>query len=345
MRSRLIGLFVIGSLGLSSSAVPVEAAAAAAKTCRVVDVPVSLSAGDPDDQFVQGQLCALGDPRGLRVQVLVHGYTLTRSYWDLPYGDGRYSYVDASIARGYATFAIDRIGVGGSSRPPALAVTLDANVWTLHEVVAAVRSGWVTGAPVTDVMLVGHSFGSAISVTEAGRFQDVDAVVATSFLHTLGAGVAPLLISTEPAQLDPAFAKSDLPLGYVTTVPGSRQQFYAPEDTDPQVVAIDEQSKGTGTVGELGTFGAYLLPISDALRVRVPVLLAVGESDLYFCSLGLPCPDAATVVPRERLYFGPLADLTGYVLPGAGHNMALELNAGAATSAILAWIGTHALPS
>jgi pimeloyl-ACP methyl ester carboxylesterase len=343
MRSRLIILFVIGSLGLCSFIAPVGAAADAAKTCRLVDVPVSLAAGDPDDQFVQGQLCALGDPRGLPVQVLVHGYTLTRLYWDLPYGGGRYSYVDSAIASGYATFAIDRIGVGGSSKPPALAVTLDSNVWTLHEVVTAVRSGQVTGAPVTNVVLVGHSFGSAISVTEAGRFQDVDAVVATSFLHTVGAGIAPLLVSTEPAQLDPAFARSDLPLGYVTTVPGARQQFYAPDDTDPEVVAIDEQSKGTGTLGELGTFAEYLLPLSDALRVKVPVLLAIGQDDLYFCSLGLPCPDAASVVARERPYFGPQAQLSGYVLPGAGHNMSLELNSGAATAAILTWIGTHRL--
>jgi pimeloyl-ACP methyl ester carboxylesterase len=207
----------------------------------------------------------------------------------------RYSYVNAAVAQGYSTLAIDRIGVGESSTPAAVDVTLDSNVQTVHDVVRALRDGSVTGSPVHRVVLVGHSFGSAISVTEAGRFHDVDAVV---------------------------------------------------KDTDPRVLAFDEAHKGTGTEGEIATFGAYLSPVYDALTVTIPVLFAMGSADAYFCTLSLPCTNGRVVAAREQPYFTDTAKLSGYVLPGAGHNMALELNSPLATTAILNWIDhpTHGVP-
>jgi pimeloyl-ACP methyl ester carboxylesterase len=306
--------------------------------CGDVRVPVSLTPGGPRQETIWGRLCSRGAPVGKPVQVLVHGYTLTHDYWDFLCCAGRYSYVDAATARGYATLAIDRLGVGNSSKPPALAVTLDSNAETVHQVIEAVRAGTVTGARVTTVVLVGHSFGTAISVTEAGRYRDVNAVVATGFLHTPDLiGGAPLFAATEPAQVDPAFATAGLPLGYVTTRPGTRSMFYEPSNTDPAVVKVDEQTKDTGTLGEVETLGEYLLPISEAQHVDAPVLLAVGEHDLAFCTTVLPCPGGDAVVARERPYFAPQANLTGYVLPDTGHNIALELNSTQANQAMLDW--------
>jgi hypothetical protein len=43
------------------------------------------------------------------------------------------------------------------------------------------------------------------------------------------------------------------------------------------------------------------------------------------------------VVARERPYFAPQANLTGYVLPDTGHNIALELNSTQANQAMLDW--------
>jgi pimeloyl-ACP methyl ester carboxylesterase len=146
-------------------------AAADAMTCKTVRISVALTDGGTPDQQIQGELCADGDPRGRPVQVLVHGFTMTHDYWSLPGVDSRYSYVAAATARGYTTLAVDRIGVGGSSKPAATAITMDSDVTTIHDVVAALRAGAVTGAPAPAVVLVGHSFGSAISVTEAAAGQ------------------------------------------------------------------------------------------------------------------------------------------------------------------------------
>lgn len=279
----------------------------------------------------------MGDAGSRPLQVLVHGFSLTHTYWDLPYGDGRYCYVDAAVEDGYATFNIDRIGVGGSSRPPAAAVTFEANVLTLHDIVSAARNGSITGAPVDKVLLVGHSVGAAMSVAEAGRYRDVDGVIATSFMRTPGPGLAELIGSVRPAQLDPVFEGAGYPLGYVTTAPGTRQQFYATENSDPAVVAADEQTKGTGTLGELATVVDGLSPLGDSQRVVAPVLLAVGDRDRYFCVPSLICSSPEVVLTRERPFFSRTEDLSAYVLPGAGHNAALHLNSASLTQAMLEW--------
>ncbi|MDT7649946.1 MAG: hypothetical protein QOI36_1352 [Pseudonocardiales bacterium] len=312
--------------------------------CTPVRIPVALTAAGPTDQHIDGTLCADGDPAGRPLQILVHGFTLTRDYWNMPGVDSRYSYVAAATARGYATLAIDRIGVGTSSKPPAAAVTLDSNVEALHHVIIAARGGAITGAPVQELVLVGHSFGSAISVTVAGRYRDVDAVVATSFLHTPGAGATGLVASTYPAQLDSRFSGAGLPVGYLTTLPGSRAQFYQADNTDPAVIDADERTKGTGTVGDLATFATYFSPLADGSRIQAPLLLAIGQDDPYFCGVPLGCPNAAAVVAREAPFFGPAARLTGYVAPGIGHNLALHRSSPGATGDILDWID-HTVPA
>jgi hypothetical protein len=57
----------------------------------------------------------------------------------------------------------------------------------------------------------------------------------------------------------------------------------------------------------------------------------------YFCGLPFTCPDAAAVVTHEAPCFGPGARLTGFVLPGAGHNMAPEPHSEQATEEMLDW--------
>lgn len=60
---------------------------------------------------IGANLCFPADPAKLKtvetVQILTHGVGLEKSYWDI--GPG-YSYVDAAVAAGYATFAYDRLG-------------------------------------------------------------------------------------------------------------------------------------------------------------------------------------------------------------------------------------------
>ena len=63
----------------------------------------------------------------------MHGVTYNHLYWNFPYGNGYYSYVDAATAACDATFDIDRIGDGNSSHPPSAAIDLNAGAVALHD--------------------------------------------------------------------------------------------------------------------------------------------------------------------------------------------------------------------
>ena len=101
------------------------------------------------------QLCYRGSREPATVQLVVHGATYNHLYWNFPYGDGYYSYVDAATAAGYATFDVDRIGDGNSSRPPSGELDLTAGAVALHDAVTALRTGAVDGHAFRHMIIAG----------------------------------------------------------------------------------------------------------------------------------------------------------------------------------------------
>lgn len=105
------------------------------------------------------------------LQILSHGIGFTRTYWDYLPG---YSYVDAALARGYATLAYDRLGSGvsrSSSRTgdgdldPINELQAPLEVALLSTLTKLARSGGLLqqyGANLSfdRVLHVGHSLGS-----------------------------------------------------------------------------------------------------------------------------------------------------------------------------------------
>src|ERR1041384_638084 len=150
---------------VSALLVTPTSAAAAAPRCSTTTVPVT--AVPLLVMTVQGQLCLPADSSPTTIQLLLHGATYNRTYWDLPYQPERYSYQRDMAAHGMATFAVDELGVGGSSRPLSLLLTGVAQASAIHQVVGHLRAGHVGGTPYSKVVLVGHSAGAAISVVEA----------------------------------------------------------------------------------------------------------------------------------------------------------------------------------
>ena len=119
------------------------------------------------------------------MQLLVHGATHNHLFWNFPYGDGYYSYVDAATAAAYATFDVDRMGDGSGSPPRMLELDLTAGAVALHDAVTALRSGAVDGHAFRRVIMVGHSIGSSEIWIEAARHKDVDTVIVTAALHAI----------------------------------------------------------------------------------------------------------------------------------------------------------------
>lgn len=340
----LAGVAVLPAAGAQAGGLP-------ELTCTAYTLPVAITDPGPADQTMWGQLCYRGSREPATVQLLVHGATYNHLYWDFPYADGYYSYVDAATAAGYATFDVDRIGDGNSSHPPSTDVTLTAGAIALHDAVTALRTGTVNAHPFQHVIMVGHSLGSAEAWIEAARYHDVDAVIITGALHQINPNLAALAqADVYPAVDDPKFADSGLDPGYLTTRPGTREAlFYDPATANPAVVALDEADKDTDTVGELdGLFALESEPVSEqpSSQVNVPVLVVVGADDNIFCTdvAAYNCANAASVQSYESQYYPAAAHLRVVVIPDTGHDLALSTTAPLTDAIMTGWSLATATP-
>ncbi|MGW1003560.1 alpha/beta hydrolase [Streptomyces sp. NPDC002520] len=324
--------------GSTVGALAAPANAVAAPNCQEYSVPVVMAG---QDLVMAGELCTPSQDTST-VMVLVPGASYDSTYWNFPYDPEVYNFRQATNKAGRATFTVDRIGTGRSSKPLSTTVTATDQGTAVHQVIQALRAGQVGGRPFGTVITGGHSLGSGIVTWEAATFHDVDGVLLTGIGHHLvSTHVTRLFTSTVPANLDPRFADYGLDAGYLTTAPGTREElFYAPGDPDPQVVTTDEATKSVFSATESpDNVAAVLLPVSRS--IDVPVLLAVGQGDRFFCGPllgGADCSTSATFAAAEAPYFSSSAQLQTYVLPGFGHDVNLAPNTQLYQQAVLAWL-------
>jgi pimeloyl-ACP methyl ester carboxylesterase len=292
---------------------------AAATQCSEVRVPISVPGGSGP---IAGTLCR--PPGATTVQLLVPGYSYGRYYWAMPQLTETYSYARRANLAGYATLAIDRIGIGASWHPPSPVITYDSNVSAVHQVVQALRRGTL-GAAYRKVVLAGHSYGAVMALLEAGTYHDVDALILNAGGHRYNPVNVVLLIETNmiPATSDPKFANSGYDPGYETTRPGARSVFYYASDADFTVIALDEQLKQTGTRLEAFSAGVYPLRTADR-NLSIPSFTVNGDKDPFFCDKAEDCSSSDALAAFERQFYAPGAVVRARVFPGAGHNINLE---------------------
>ena len=341
-RSKRAGLAALLALPVAAAAVIglVSASPASAHpdhenavTCRQYGhIPVALVAGQPASYTVAGELCTTAAERraGTTVQLLVHGATYNHDYWDFGTVHGvDYSYARDVAARGIATFAVDEIGAGASSRPASSEVTIQAAAYVAHQLVHDLRDGSATGTRFRKVVAMGHSLGSVVVWQEAISYGDVDGVIVTGAAHSLSVRFQPTVFHSVTD--DPAFAASGLDAGYLTTVPGVRgATFYHTPDADPAVIARDEATKDVLSGTEIGT-GLPIVTSTVTRAIHVPVLTILGSQDLTTCGPNtqggtFQCSTGAAVAAQEKPFYSADADIHGCVVPGAGHGLSLALN-------------------
>lgn len=310
-----------------------------AKECMETSTSVYLAEGADETYNVAGELCYKGNLGDKTVQLLISGHTYDSTYWDFPYEPDTYSYVNAAIDAGYATFNIDRPGVGKSDVPddPTL-LTTPSQGYVVHQLVEALRAGEIADTKVDKIVLVGHSLGSSIALYEAGAYGNVEAVVSAGLGGTNLEFIPTLQSYQYPANQDPKFA--DLPDGYVTTQPGKRgDSFYNTAYAEQAVIDEDNKTKQPGTPQAIITIPeARSSEIGG--NVRLPVFFTVGEKDALYCNANnpeLPCSTKEEIIQREQQYF-PNACLDAYVQLDAGHDGNLHPNAPDMFKAVNAWI-------
>ncbi|MBX6383472.1 MAG: alpha/beta hydrolase [Microbispora sp.] len=329
-------LLAAGTALLLLGGLPAAPAAATTSTCRLVSVQVTVAT---QKTTLRGTLCRPGGRAPATVQLLLAGATFDQTYWLTPADTHSRPYVQYMTDAGYAVLALDRPGTGISDRPPAQDVTLSTEVDAIHEVVGLLRAGKVDGHAYRHVIGVGHSFGSSVLVTDAARHGDLDAVVASGFIHSVGPKLDALNQAIVPAAGDPVLGPRRPPEGYLTTTPGSRADlFLDTAGASPAMPTLMELTKATMTTGEQATLADAGDPsISGA--VHVPVFVAVGQHDDLFCNGEyLQCTDAAAVQTWESWFYPADAELRTFVLAGAGHALNLHRNATDFFAAVRGWL-------
>lgn len=259
------------------------------------------------------------------VQLLVHGYSYSRYYWDFPHQPDTYSYVRVADRAGYATLAIDRLGDGRSTRPAGRRLTWSTAALTVAQVVTALRDGSL-GTRFEKVVLVGHSYGSVTSYLVASRHPGVDALIITGAAHRVNlARITQLLLNSPQARRYPELGVTD-PL-YTTTRRDWRHFMYHAPNADPAVIALDEQLKQTAGVLELPSALSYLVN-GVSRNTNIPSLTVIGDRDTIFTGWGAAdCSSTAALAEFERPFYGPDATVEAMVIPGGGHDINLERTA------------------
>jgi len=322
---------------------PAPADAANSNEMRCVERTLSVRLAEDGAANFQlwGELCRPGGAPPATVQVLLHGGTSNHNYWDFPYADGQLSYVKAAVHAGFATFNVDRIGVGRSSHPPAADVSIAGEAVAVHDVITALRAGSVDGHRYQRVILAGHSFGAAVGISEAARFEDVDAFIDAGFVHAVtDAFAAEVQVAIHPADEDPMFAGRGY-TDYVTTVPGTRAGLYHdPRTSNPRIDAIAEATKDVQPANELAEIFAFAKPPTPAdaasRAVTAPVLIVMGTADRLFCGSGaFDCSDTAAIQAYEDEYW--TTGVRYQFVPATGHMLQESLTAPSTAAAMLAW--------
>jgi len=340
--TRRVGLkkFGVGLAGMAlAGLLALPATADDSVKSQPLQIAVALAPGAPADQTVSATLCRPSKSGGT-LQILLHGATYSHIYWDFPYHAERYSYVRAMSRAGYSTLNLDRLGVGASSHPPANELTRDSEAYVTHQLVQLALSGGLDGRSFERVVLVGHSLGAFIAISEAGTYGDVSGLVLSGNIHNGGdpATFDSFFSALVPAQqVDPRFA--NLPDGYVTTATGSRGVFYYLPGAEPAVIALDDATKETGTFSEPDG-----KDMSKA--IQVPIFASVGEFDGFngcvsSCGLHQSPPPPPDGLAAESKYFPKAPTFDVYLQVQAGHDQNLHLTAPDFYAAVLSWLASH----
>lgn len=335
---RIVKPVAVFAASLVATALLAAPASAGPGGCRSVAVAVSMAPGQPADQRIGGTFCRPGGKAPRTVQVLVPGGYYSQSYFLLRGNPGKPSYVETMTRAGFATLTIDRLGAGRSSFPPSTEYRTDTHTDSVRQMIAALRQGRVDGHTYRKVVLVGHSFSSAIASKIAVDYPgEVDGVVLSGFgTKTNDPEFERIAQYIHPANQDRLFAHRRLDDGYLTTKPGTRNEFmYHQPKMSPIVLALDELTKGAEV---LPGFDAF--PTRDQYaKIAVPVLAIVGQYDQLICggAGGSDCSSSAAFRAQEREWYGPKAELEAVVVADNGHSLNLQLTGPAFYDAVRDW--------
>jgi pimeloyl-ACP methyl ester carboxylesterase len=351
--------------------------------CERVNVSASQSR-DHDKKTTADDVCFtvnnLGDPISSTVRgtlfrskkrvhshstalLLQHGAVSERSAWSggAPVIEGTHDMARSLAKRGYAVFAIDRLGYGDSpyERPPGsgLLLTPDGYIEMTHQMVTQIRAGSHTdcagkpaGRGAARVVLSGFSSGAAIVEGYATRHHDIDGIIPMSwsnqpqlsaaFQELVGVLVPQLAAGRDYVEffLDGADGYSEFCERFLFYVPGMKanalEQLCGP-DYYAQTAWPTPSGEGVNlnlpaaTIGNVGP---------------TPVLLVFGDRDAAFPGPDHHAADPDVVTPEIAMWRkGCNCEVSVYFQRSAGHVGLFHRTSESVTKRVLDWLDHHDL--
>ncbi|TGO12115.1 hypothetical protein BTUL_0094g00270 [Botrytis tulipae] len=303
------------------------------------------------------------------IQVLTHGIGFDKTYWDLPYNNFNYSYIDMATANySYHTLSFDRLGTGASSHgEPLNEIQSYIEVAATAALTTMLRNGTFPSAMNTSysrIVHIGHSFGSAQTYALANMYPNItDGIVLTgftmnsSFVSSFAAGGnfqqaqenQPSRFFNFTANIgttDISLSSPEaVPAGYMVSsnAAANKYLFLKPNYYDPSILTYTESTKQTVTQGELLTLGS--LPMTN--NYAGPVMVIDGDADLPYC--GSDClatggvADSLAAMVKDSFPNVGENDFEAYIQPNTGHGINLHYNATGAYGVWLDWLGEKGL--
>lgn len=285
------------------------------------------------------------------VQLLTHGIGFDKTYWDLPYGNYNYSYVNMAVdTYGYSTLAIDRFGIGSSSiADPLSVIQAPATMSAMYEITKKLRAGTLPGVPqrFQQVIHVGHSFGSVLTYELVSEHPDAsDGIILTGYSQNGSyVSAATAALNLQLARLNDPARFGTLPTGYLTwaDIGCNQYDFFWPGNYEAGMLEYSEAHKMPTTVGELLTLGCQpaWAPVFTG-----PVMVMTGGADSWFC--GFDChatgdPAVASIPAAVQLAFPAAEAFETYIQPNTGHSLNMHFNATAGYRVMLDFLEKHNL--
>ncbi|KAE8360860.1 hypothetical protein BDV27DRAFT_167404 [Aspergillus caelatus] len=244
------------------------------------------------------------------LQILTHGFAFDKAYWDLPYNNFNYSYVDNALSHGYHTLSYDRL------------------VAALAQITQMARNGsFPRVEKPRKVVHVGHSFGSIQTYGLTAIYPTIsDGIILTGFspnasfqtLFLAGANFQQTHIQQPDSGYSPGYLSS-------SDISANQYLFFSAPYFDPGILPFAEATKQPVTIGELLTAGGALF----SSQFTGPVLIITGSGDLPFCGGDcLATGGTAASIPEEAAKGFPASKVfQAYIQPNTGHGLNLHYNA------------------
>lgn len=246
------------------------------------------------------------------LQVLLAGGSNNGSYWDWPLEPEAHSFVRHATKHGFATLNLDRPGYGKSEHPDPTRTDFASQGDAVRQVVRQLKEG-ALGHSFKKVVLNGHSMGGMVAWHAASGSDLVDAVIVSGVGHNLSdEAMRYVNANIVPIEEHPSYG-----LG----LPWAPGYFARPISDHPPTDAVDFLTcmlQDTVMAAELFSMVPDSRNAAITRGIRAPVLFALGEKDLRWCTTTGDCRTDPAFL-EEAKYYQSDVDFTSCVVPNCGH--------------------------